>query len=200
MSLTYGQKIIQNQLYGSVESRAWNILFRSLLYFDYSRTEEISLDKNFTTKVTQDGKNEEEPSDEESQPSMGTPTQSRSNKEQKTLGYRKRFRRNNQRCPEQSLTRPSRCKGRAQVIATQYSNDRQGRLSRLARTAIWIQLVTFARSSFCLGKVLFKFSTSSADIGTDFLQSKFSIHFFKIKIKDNTNCEVNTIFYGTAFK
>ena len=165
--LLMDKNTIQNQLHGSVESRAWNILFRSLLYFDYTRTEEISLDKN------QDGKNEEEPSDEESQPSMGTPTQSRSDKEQKTLGYRKRFRRNNQRCPEQSLTRPSRCKGRAQVIATQYSNDRQGRLSRLARTAICIQLVTFARSSFCLGKVLFKFSTSSADIGTDFLQSKF---------------------------
>ena len=158
-------------------------IFINAQYFYYSRTEEISLEKDVTREVTQDEKNEKEPSDEEGQPSIGTPAESRSDNEQKVLGYRKRFRRAIRRCPEQSFAGQSRCKGRAQVIATQYSNDGQGQLSRWARTAIWIQLLTFARSSFCLGKVLFKFSTSSADIGTDFLQSKLSIHFLKFKSK-----------------
>ena len=138
---------------------------------------------NVTTEVSQDEKNEKEPSVEERQPTMGTPTESHSDKTQKVLGYRKRFRRAIRRCPEQSFAGLSRCKGRAQGIATRYSNDCQGRLSRWAQTAICLQLVTFARTSFCLGKVLFKFCTSSADIGTDFLQSKLSIHFLKFKSK-----------------
>ena len=176
----------------------------SLLHFYYSRTEEISLDKNVKTEVTQDEKSEKEPSDEESKPSMGTPTESHSDKEQKVLGYRKRFRRAIRRCPEQSFAGLSRCKGRSQRFVTHCSNSCQGRLSHCkdlaqgfatrcsngcrerisiwAQTAIWLQFMMFARTSFCLGKVLFKFCTSSADIGTDFLQSKLSIHFY-LKIK-----------------
>ena len=176
--------------------RPQNILSKSLLYFLYFRTEEISHNKEVTTEATQD---EKKPSDDESQPSMGTPAESRSDKEQKVLGYRKRFRRAIQRCPEQSFAGLSRCKGRSQRLVTHCSNSCQGRLShckdqaqgfatrcsngcrerisRWAQTAIWLQFITFARTSFCLGKVLFKFCTSSADIGTDFLQSKLSIQF-----------------------
>ena len=149
----------------------------SLLHFYYSRTEEISLDKNVKTEVTQDEKSEKEPSDEESKPSMGTPTESHSDKEQKVLGYRKRFRRAIQRCPEQSFAGLSHCKDRTRGFATRCSNGCHERLSRWTPIAIWIQFMVFARTSFCLGKVLFKFCTSSADIGTDFIQSKLSIHF-----------------------
>ena len=71
MSLKY----LWTKKYGSEESRDQNILLRSIiLYFDYSRTEEISLDKNVPTEITQDEKSEKEPSDEESHPSMGSPT------------------------------------------------------------------------------------------------------------------------------
>ena len=130
----------------------------SLLYFYYSRTEEISLDKNVTTEVTQDEKNEKEPSDE------------------------------------------GCCTDRAQRFATECSNGCREGLSRWDLTILWLQLITFARTSFCLGKVLFKFTTSSADIGTDFLQSKFSIHFFKIKIKDKVILIKIAIFEFTISK
>ena len=117
----------------------------------------------------------------------------------------KLLRRAIRRCPEQSFAGLSRCKGGSQRFLTHCSNSCQGRLShckdqaqgfatrcsngcrerisRWAQTAIWLQFMTFARTSFCLGKVLFKFCTSSADIGTDFLQSKLSIPCLKIKSK-----------------
>ena len=53
----------------------------SLLYYlYYSRTEEISLDKNVTTEVTQDEKNEKEPSDDEVWEPLLSPTPTKSKK------------------------------------------------------------------------------------------------------------------------
>ena len=194
----------------------------SLLHFYYSRTKEISLDKNVTTEVTQYEKSEKEPSDEESKPSMGTPTESHSNKEQKVLGYRKRFRRAIQRCPEQSFAGLSRCKGRSQRFVTHCSNSCQGRLShckdqaqvfatwcsngcrerisRWTQTAIWLQFTMFARTSFCLAK----FSLNSAPVqlilGLTFYRVS-CLFIFKNQIKDYISCwEGKKGIYEMAFK
>ena len=71
--------------------------------------------------------------------------------------------------PSKKMSRKKGCaKGIRRAVRGFLTNSRP---SRLATAAISV-LTLVATTIYCLGKVLIKFLSSSADIGTDVLQSK----------------------------